>query len=121
MKFYKEFFGKSVLITGGAGFIGSNLAIKLHELGSKVTVVDSLIPEYGGNLFNLSSIKDTIQINISDVRDEHSIKALVREHDYLFNMAGQTSHLDSMKNPYADLDINARAQLAKHVEIVIKK
>ena len=109
---FNNFSGKNVLITGGAGFIGSNLAIKLVELDANVTIVDSLIPEYGGNLFNLEPIKDKVKLNISDVRDEHSMKYLIRDHDYLLNLAGQTSHIDSMSNPYADLEINARAQLS---------
>ena len=108
----QNFRGKKILITGGAGFIGSNLAIKLVELEAYVTVIDSLIPEYGGNLFNLEPIKNKVKLNISDVRDEHSMKYLIKEHDYLFNLAGQTSHIDSMNNPYADLEINARSQLS---------
>jgi UDP-glucose 4-epimerase len=106
------FRGASVLITGGAGFIGSNLAAKLDELGATVVLVDSLIPEYGGNLFNLEGIRERVQLNISDVRDPHSMRFLVRGHRYLFNLAGQTSHMDSMTDPHADLDINCRAQLS---------
>jgi nucleoside-diphosphate-sugar epimerase len=102
---------KRVLITGGLGFIGSNLARRLVEQGAKVTLVDSLIPEYGGNIFNLTGIEDRVKINISDVRDEHSIYSLVQGQDYLFNLAGQTSHWDSMKDPFTDLEINAKAQL----------
>ena len=109
---FQNFTNKNVLITGGAGFIGSNLAIKLVEMNANVTIVDSFIPEYGGNLFNLEPIKNKIKLNISDVRDEHSMKYLIKEHDYLFNLAGQTSHIDSMNNPYADLEINARSQLS---------
>lgn len=105
------FKSKNVLITGGIGFIGSNLALALVELGANVTLVDSLIPEYGGNLWNIEPVKDKVKVNISDVRDEHSMKYLVKNQDYLFNLAGQTSHTDSMSNPYPDLDINARAQL----------
>ena len=108
----QNFRDKNILITGGAGFIGSNLAIKLIELEANVTVIDSLIPEYGGNLFNLEPIKNKVKLNISDVRDEHSMKYLIKDHDYLFNLAGQTSHIDSMNNPYTDLEINARAQLS---------
>ncbi|OGT95796.1 MAG: NAD-dependent epimerase [Geobacteraceae bacterium GWC2_48_7] len=104
--------GRQVLITGGLGFIGSNLAIRLVELGANVTLVDSLIPEYGGNLWNIEPIKDKVRVNISDVRDEHSMKYLLQGQDYLFNLAGQTSHVDSMNNPYPDLEINARAQLS---------
>ena len=103
---------KKILITGGLGFIGSNLAIRLVELGSNVTLVDSLIPEYGGNLWNIEPIKDKVRVNISDVRDEHSMKYLIQGQDYLFNLAGQTSHVDSMNNPFPDLEINAKAQLS---------
>ncbi|MCJ7596558.1 MAG: GDP-mannose 4,6-dehydratase [Desulfobacterales bacterium] len=105
---YKE---KKVLITGGLGFIGSNLARRLADLGARVTAVDSLIPEYGGNLFNLSGYEDHIKINIADIRDEFSMAHLVKNQDYLFNLAGQTSHIDSMQNPFVDLDINCRSQL----------
>ncbi len=108
----KGFSGKKALITGGLGFIGSNLARKLLELECKVTVVDSLIPEYGGNLRNVEDIRDKISINLTDIRDNFSINELIKKQDFLFNLAGQTSHLDSMENPFADLDINARAQLS---------
>ncbi len=107
----KTFSGRRVLITGGLGFIGSNLARRLVELGAEVTLVDSLIPEYGGNLFNIAGIEDRVKVNISDVRDEHSMKYLVQGVDYLFNLAGQTSHMDSMQNPVTDMEINAKAQL----------
>ncbi len=103
---------KNVLITGGLGFIGSNLARRLVALGSNVTLVDSLIPEYGGNLFNIAGIVNRVRINVSDVRDEHSMRYLVQGQDYLFNLAGQTSHMDSMQDPYTDLEINCRAQLS---------
>jgi len=106
------FSGKKVVITGGIGFIGSNLALRLVEEGARVTLVDSLIPEYGGNLWNIEPLKDKVRINISDVRDEHSMKYLVQGQDFLFNLAGQTSHVDSMNNPYTDLEINARSQLS---------
>jgi len=101
-----------VLVTGGIGFIGSSLARRLVECGAIVTVVDSLVPEYGGNLTNLAGIEGLLTVNISDVRDEHSMSYLVRGHEYLFNLAGQTSHLDSMQDPFTDLDINARSQLS---------
>jgi UDP-glucose 4-epimerase len=107
-----HFAGKRVLITGGLGFIGSHLAGRLVNEGADVTVVDSLIPEYGGNLFNVSDFADRIRINISDVRDEHGLRYLIRGHDLLFNLAGQTGHLDSMTDPETDLEINCRAQLA---------
>src|ERR1043166_3400411 len=107
-----EFDGARILITGGLGFIGSNLAHRLVGLGSAVTVVDSLIPDYGGTLYNVEGIRDRIQINVSDVRDTHSLRHLVQGTDYLFNLAGQTSHLDSMTNPMPDLEINCQAQLS---------
>lgn len=100
------------LITGGLGFIGSNLARRLVELGARVTLVDSLIPEFGGNQFNIAGIEDKVRVNIADVRDESSMDYLVQGRDYLFNLAGQTSHLDSMRDPYTDLEINCRAQLS---------
>lgn len=103
--------GRNVLIIGGLGFIGSNLAARLVTLGARVMIIDSLIPEYGGNLFNIQPFKDKVTVNISDVRDEHSMRYLVQGHEFLFNLAGQTSHLDSMQNPETDLDINCRAQL----------
>ena len=104
--------GARVLITGGAGFIGSNLARRLLALGAEVTLVDSLIPEYGGNLRNLADIADRVRLNISDVRDAHSMQRLVHGQAVLFNLAGQTSHMDSMRDPATDLDINCRAQLS---------
>ena len=107
-----EFNGARVLITGGLGFIGSNLARRLDSLGAVITVVDSLIPDYGGNLHNIEGLEDRLQVNISDVRDTHSLRYLVQGKDYLFNLAGQTSHLDSMRNPMPDLEINCQAQLS---------
>lgn len=104
--------GTRVLITGGVGFIGSNLARRLVGLGAHVTLVDSLIPEYGGNLRNIADIRDRVSVNLSDVRDGHGFRAIVRDQDVLFNLAGQTSHQDSMINPFADLDINCTAQLS---------
>ena len=111
MRHEKAFQGAKVLITGGLGFIGSNLARRLVELGADLLLVDSPIPEYGGNLFNVADIADKVRVNISDVRDEHSMRYLVQGKDYLFNLAGQTSHLDSMRDPYTDLEINCKAFL----------
>jgi UDP-glucose 4-epimerase len=108
----QRFAGARVLITGGLGFIGSTLAHRLVELGAQATLVDSLIPIYGGNLRNVAAIEDRIKINIADVRDEHSMDYLVQGHDFLFNLAGQSSHMDSMRDPYTDLEINCRAQLS---------
>jgi UDP-glucose 4-epimerase len=107
-----DFKGARVLITGGLGFIGSNLARRLAGLGADLTLVDSLIPEYGGNLFNIEGVRDQVYVNVSDVRDIYSMRNLVQDKDYLFNLAGQTSHLDSMHNPVPDLEINCLAQLS---------
>ena len=106
------FAGKRVLITGGLGFIGSNLARALVALGAKVTIVDSLIPEYGGNRRNLAGIAGRVRVHIADVRDWPRLPRLIHGQDFLFNLAGQTSHMDSMTDPQTDLDINCRAQLA---------
>lgn len=108
----QSFRGKKVLVTGGLGFIGSNLVRALVAGGADVTVVDSLIPEYGGNLRNLAGLGKRVRVNISDVRDRHSLPVFVRGQHYLFNLAGQTSHMDSMTDPFTDLEINARAQLS---------
>lgn len=104
--------GANVLITGGLGFVGSNLAHRLLDLGAHVTLVDSLIPIYGGNLRNIAGIEERVRVNIADVRDEHSMNYMVQGQNFLFNLAGQTAHADSMRDPYTDLDINCRAQLS---------
>jgi len=106
---YKQ---KNVLITGGLGFIGSNLAHHLVRLGAKVLLVDSLIRKYGGNLFNVTGIEDQVRVNIADVRDEHGLRYLVQGQEIIFNLAGQVSHTDSIEDPFTDLEINARSQLS---------
>ena len=103
---------RRVLITGGLGFIGSNLARRLVGHGARVTLIDSLVPEYGGNFHNIADIRDRVTVNISDVRDRHGLRALVSNQDVLFNLAGQTSHQDSMTDPFTDLEINCVAQLS---------
>jgi len=108
----KQYQGKSVLITGGLGFIGSNLARRLVAFGAKVTIIDSLIWAYGGNEFNIHDIRDHVEVNIGDIRDRYSINHLVRGKDFLFNLAGQVSHLDSMKDPFTDLEINVTSQVS---------
>ncbi len=110
--FRRAFSGRRVLVTGGLGFIGSNLVRALVALEARVTVVDSLIPEYGGNRRNLHGIAGKVKVHIADVRDWPRLPSLVRGQDFLFNLAGQTSHMDSMTDPQTDLDINGRAQLA---------
>jgi UDP-glucose 4-epimerase len=104
--------GRSVLITGGLGFIGSNLARALVALGAHVLIVDSLIPDYGGNLFNVAGLEDRLKINIADIRQQTTMNYLVQRQDVIFNLAGQVSHIDSMQDPHTDLEINCRAQLA---------
>jgi UDP-glucose 4-epimerase len=109
---YRDFYRqRRVMITGGLGFIGSNLARQLVDLGADVLLVDSLIPDYGGNLFNVDGIESRVRINIADVRQPSTMQTLVRDRDVVFNLAGQVSHIDSMRDPQTDLDINCRSQL----------
>jgi UDP-glucose 4-epimerase len=109
---YRDFYrGRQVLVTGALGFIGSNLSRVLADLGARVLAVDSLLPDYGGNLFNLAGYEDKVRINIADVRG-HGMEYLVRGQEILFNLAGQVSHIDSMADPFTDLEINCRSQLS---------
>lgn len=112
MSWKQHYGGRRVLVTGGLGFIGSNLVRALLAADARVTVVDSLIPEYGGNRRNLAGVARRVKLHVADVRDSPRLPAWVRDQDVLFNLAGQTSHLDSMTDPQTDLEINARAQLA---------
>lgn len=102
----QAFKGKSVLITGGMGFIGSNLAIRLVQAGAKVTVLDSMIADYGGNEFNLAPVADQVRVNFCDIRDENAVNYLVRGQDFVFHLAGQVCHLMSLSNPFPDIQIN---------------
>ena len=112
MNAYRDFYrDRPVLITGGLGFIGSNLAHQLVTLGARVLIVDSLIPAYGGNLFNIHGIENRVRVNIADIRQQTTMNYLVQGHDVIFNLAGQVSHIDSMEEPYTDLEINCRSQL----------
>ncbi|MHC5211954.1 MAG: NAD-dependent epimerase/dehydratase family protein [Planctomycetota bacterium] len=104
--------GRPVLITGGLGFIGSNLARRLVDLGAEVTIMDGLIPDHGGNEFNVRDIRERVDLHISDVRDRAAMERLVAGKDVLFNLAGQVSHIDSMRDPFTDLDINCNSQLS---------
>lgn len=101
-----HFKGKSVLVTGGMGFIGSNLAIRLCQAGAKVTVLDSMIQDYGGNEFNLDPVKNEVRVNYCDIRDENAVNYLVRDQDFVFHLAGQVCHLMSLSNPFPDISIN---------------
>ncbi len=110
---YRSFYrGRKVMITGGLGFIGSNLARQLVDLGADVLLVDSMIPDYGGNFFNIQGIEERVRVNVADVRQESTMNYLVRNRAVIFNLAGQVSHLDSMRDPYTDLEINCRSQLS---------
>jgi UDP-glucose 4-epimerase len=111
MDYQESYRGRKVLVTGGLGFIGSNLCRTLADLGAQVLAVDSLLPDYGGNLFNLDGYEDKVRINIADVRG-HGMEFLVKDQEVLFNLAGQVSHIDSMVDPFTDLEINGRSQLS---------
>lgn len=104
--------GKKVLITGGLGFIGSNLARRLVGIGAKVTLVDNLVPKCGGNLFNIKDIQDRLIVKICDIKNSSIMAKLLKKNEFLFNLAGQTSHISSMLSPHIDLDINVYAQLS---------
>jgi UDP-glucose 4-epimerase len=110
---YRAFYrGRPVMITGGLGFIGSNLARQLVDLEANVLLVDSLIPDYGGNLYNIRGIEGRVTVNVADVRQQSTMNYLVRSRAVIFNLAGQVSHIDSMEDPYTDLEINCRGQLS---------
>jgi UDP-glucose 4-epimerase len=104
----EDFHGARVLITGGLGFIGSNLAIRLVNQGAHVTLVDAMIPEYGGNLFNIEPIRDRVTINFGDICDSLAMDWLVREKDYVFHLAGQVSHVMSLTDPFPDIEYNIK-------------
>jgi len=106
-----DFKGKKVLITGGAGFLGSNLAIKLTGLGADVSIVDNMLAGHGGNLFNIEPVKDKIRLDIADIRNKEIMEDAVRDKDYIFHLAGQVNHVESIRNPLEDLDINCRGTL----------
>jgi UDP-glucose 4-epimerase len=103
-----DFAGRRVLITGGLGFIGSNLAIRLVELGADVTLMDAMIPEYGGNLFNIEPVKDRVRVNFGDICDRHAMQWLVKDQDYVFHLAGQVSHIMSLTDPFPDIEFNIK-------------
>jgi len=107
----ESFKDREVLVTGGLGFIGSNLSIELVRLGARVTIVDNMLPRQGGNPFNIRDIEDKVRVNFSDVRNELSMNHLVKGKHYIFHLAGQVNHVDSMRNPVQDLDINCRGTL----------
>jgi UDP-glucose 4-epimerase len=103
--------GRRVMITGGLGFIGSTLARRLADLGADVLLVDALLPDCGGNLFNIAGLEDRVRLNVVDVREAGAMNDLVRDREVIFNLAGQVSHIDSMRDPQADLEMNCRSPL----------
>jgi UDP-glucose 4-epimerase len=107
----KSFEGKEVLVTGGLGFVGSNLAARLVECGARVLLMDAMIPGLGGNLFNVQPIRDQVVVNFSDIRDEHSMNYVVRGKDFIFHLAGQNDHVLSLTDPYSDIDINIKGSV----------
>ena len=109
--YLESYRGRRVMVTGGLGFIGSNLARRLVDLGADVLLVDSLIPAYGGNLFNIDGIADRVHVNVADIRQQSTMNYLVQDRAVIFNLAGQVSHIDSIRDPYTDLEVNCRSQL----------
>ncbi len=103
----KKYYRKNVLITGGLGFLGSNLAHELVDLGARVTVLDCLLPGHGANYFNLAGISQRVKVVKRDIRDKGLARYLKGQH-FIFHFAGHTSHVDSMKDPFLDIDINCR-------------
>jgi UDP-glucose 4-epimerase len=103
---------KKVLITGGLGFIGSNLAIQLVEQGAEVSISDAMIEGYGANFANIREIRDEVEVHLSDVRDENAMGHLVADRDVVFHLAAQVSHVMSLSNPYPDIDINIKGTAA---------
>ena len=104
--------GQSVMVTGGLGFIGSNLARRLAADGARVTIVDSRVPGCGANPFNVAGIEGSVTVHEIDLRDNGAIVPLVKEQAFIFNLAGQVSHIDSMRDPLQDLEINCRSHLS---------
>ena len=104
----EAFKAKKVLVTGGLGFIGSSLTLKLVEFGADVTVLDAMIPDYGGNLFNIHPVRDKIHINFSNITDVNSTNYLVHDKDYIFHCAGQVCHVMSLTNPFPDIEYNIK-------------
>ncbi len=105
------FAGKTALVTGGLGFIGSHVARRLVRLGARVRVIDALVPDCGGNPFNLHDVRERVEVKVADLRDAEALDPLLAGSAHVFNLAGQVSHVDSMTRPLDDLENNARAQL----------
>lgn len=103
--------GQKILITGGLGFIGSNLACKCLESGAEVTIFDCLDPRSGGNLYNVKDIKDDIELCFHDILNFDQIAEHIVGQDILFNCAASTSHSFSMREPWLDQDVNSRGMI----------
>ncbi|MGE3179252.1 MAG: NAD-dependent epimerase/dehydratase family protein [Vicinamibacterales bacterium] len=109
---YRAFYrGRRVLVTGGLGFIGSNLARVLVDLGADVVILDALLKDAGGHPFNIDGLGDRVRVNVGDLRHADAMNHLVRDREVIFNLAGQVSHIDSMRDPYLDLEVNCRSHL----------
>jgi UDP-glucose 4-epimerase len=104
--------GKKVLVTGGLGFIGSNLAIRLVREGARVALCDAMIEGYGGNFENVREVRGDVEVHVADVRDESAMAALVAGREIVFHLAAQVSHVMSLSNPYPDIDINIKGTAA---------
>jgi UDP-glucose 4-epimerase len=107
----QAYHGKKVLLVGGLGFIGSTLAHPLVELGAQVRILDNFQPDHGANWHNIGDIRDKVEVHVTDLRDQYALRQLIQDQDVIFNIAAQTSHSDSMVNPFEDLDINCRGNL----------
>lgn len=103
--------GTRVLITGGLGFIGSNLAQTLVSLGAKVTILDALLPPYGGNTFNIAGIEDRVELVNGNILDQPLVEALVTKSEFIFHLAGQVGYVDAKDKPFVDLDFNGKGNL----------
>ncbi len=103
--------GKRILITGGLGFIGSNLAHRCVDAGAKVTIYDCLDPRSGGNMFNVKDIEKSIRLELNDIRNFEGLSACIRNQDVIFNCAAYTSHPQSMKEPFIDIDVNCKGAI----------
>ena len=103
-----RFEGSRALVTGGLGFIGSNLAISLVDLGVDVSISDPMLPGYGANLFNIEHVKSRVKVSGGDIRDAAAMKKAVDGQDFVFHLAGQVDHILSLTDPFPDIDINVK-------------
>ncbi|HEX7956788.1 MAG TPA: NAD-dependent epimerase/dehydratase family protein [Pyrinomonadaceae bacterium] len=110
-KNFGEYKGRTALVTGGLGFVGSNLVRRLVEVGAEVSVLDAMLHDQGGNHYNVRDVRPQIEVHTADMRDQRVANHLVGGVDYIFNLAGSISHLDSMQRPLRDLELNCAAHL----------